>query len=64
MTNRIYRKDEYRGMNTSNFCVAAVDKTGLLYCGRYDSSLDTRDTMYTGCYINVDEENPIQIHWK
>ena len=56
--------DEYRGLYTCNFVVAAVDKTGLLYYGLYESSLDTFDLNYTGCYFDRNEENPFQIHWK
>lgn len=43
--------DEYKNrIFTCDFYVAAVDETGLVYYGKYDSSLGTSDVSYEQCH--------------
>ena len=58
-----YVDEELRAIYTCDFYVAAVDETGLVYYGKYDSSLGTSDVSYDGCRIGLDKQNPIRVYW-
>ena len=63
---------------TSNFFLAAMDETGLIYCGAYESSLmtnesftrinndviTTNDMGYTICGADFEKDMPVLVRWK
>lgn len=73
--NPIY--DQYLGI-TSNFLLAAIDKTGLIYYGKYESSLMTNESFtrknedvialndmgYTICGADFEKTKPVLVKWE
>ena len=73
--NFIY--DHHLG-RTSNFLLAAIDESGLIYYGRYESSLMTNGTFtrknddsitsnymgYPVCGADFEKETPVMVKWK
>lgn len=63
---------------TSNFFLAAIDETGLIYCGLYESSLMTNESFtrknddviasnymgYAICGADFEKETPVLVKWK
>ena len=57
----------WRSQYTTNFHVGAVDETGIIYYGEYESTLDTanfENIYYENCMFNRNVNNPLKIHWK
>ena len=46
-----------------SFFLTAVDETGLLYYGEYQSSLNTGDEEYYSCYPDHNKEDKVLVHW-
>ncbi len=59
----VYEDENLRNTYTCDFCVAAVDETGLLYCGRYESTLTSYADQYDYCMFNRDILEPIHVYW-
>ena len=59
----IYHDENLRDAYTCDYYVVAVDKTGLLYYGMYESSLTTYAEHYDYCMFNRDMSDPIRINW-
>ena len=47
-----YLDENLRTTQTCNFCVAAIDETGIVYYGEYDSTLRTTDINYNWCRLD------------
>lgn len=73
--NSIY--DQYLG-RTSNFLLAAIDESGLIYYGKYESTLMTNESFaiknddaiatnymgYTICGADFERKTPVLVKWK
>ncbi|MBQ8518059.1 MAG: hypothetical protein IJ455_00445 [Agathobacter sp.] len=53
-----YDEDYGRALFTCDFYLAAIDETGLLYYGEYNSTLDEP------CRPNDEYESPVNVRWK
>lgn len=49
---------------STDFMLAAIDETGLLYYGVYESTLNTSDTQYAPCDANSNKVNPVVVKWR
>ena len=59
----IYHDENLRNTYTCDYYVVAVDKTGLLYYGMYESSLTSYAEQYDYCMFKRDMSDPIRIYW-
>ena len=64
MADRVrYVNEGFQSADTCDFYVAAVDETGLVYYGKYDSSLTTSDVSYEGCQLGKTNKDSVHIYW-
>lgn len=59
----VYENEDLRNIYTCDFYVAAVDATGLLYYGVYESTLTSYAERSDYCMFNRDMREPLKVKW-